>query len=313
MARIKVRVMLSTFNGELYLAEQLESILDQQGIDLQLVIRDDGSTDRTLEILHQYQQLYPKKIVLLTGSNQGVPGSFFELLKLELEDFEYFAFSDQDDVWKNDKLARAVASLSCNSKNQPVMYCSSTTMVDENLNVIKVWPDQPGKGLSMYNALIENVAVGCTMVLNREAMQLIQRHMPDHLSGIIMHDWWIYLSVSSLGKVIFDPVPYILYRQHSSNVLGGQSDSGFSKWAQRLQRFIGAKNHYILSRQAEIFLSCFGHRLTSNQKRDIERFLQVRHKNVLLRCWYAIVVSPFYRQASIDSWIYRLVYIMGKI
>ncbi|WMT40582.1 hypothetical protein RE628_26085 [Paenibacillus sp. D2_2] len=121
-----------------------------------------------------------------------------------------------------DKLFRAVTKLQIENSSIPLLYCSSTQMVNAALESLSIWPLQPKKELSIYNATVENVVVGCTTILNQVALELIVTHLPDRTDYVIMHDWWAYLSVSSFGKVIFDPEPGILYRQHGNNALGGR-------------------------------------------------------------------------------------------
>ncbi|WP_270619461.1 glycosyltransferase family 2 protein [Paenibacillus macerans] len=312
MDDIKVQVLLSTFNGERYLDEQINSILKQDGVDWHLLIRDDGSSDQTKEKLNWYYERNRGKIELIYGENIGVPASFFNLIEHSTDMYDYYAFCDQDDVWDNKKLFHAVDMLRMQAENIPLMYCSSTTMVDPNLNFLKVWPEPPKKRLTIFNSLIENIAVGCTIVLNREAMMLIKSSMPRTLKNVIMHDWWGYLCTSAFGKVIFDSKPSILYRQHSLNVVGGQKATGFQKWKERLRRFRSGKNHYILSRQTAEFLECFGDSLKPEQKKEIERFLSFKDKNMLTRFLYALS-SPFYRQSFIDDLVYKVVYTIGKI
>ncbi|MDP1510155.1 glycosyltransferase family 2 protein [Paenibacillus ottowii] len=310
--RPKVQILLSTYNGAAYLDEQVESLINQKDVEVQILIRDDGSTDDTVDKLSILEQRYPQQIRLCRENNVGVIASFFDLIERSSEAFDYYAFCDQDDVWMPNKLARAVARLREKDGSRPLMYCSATQMVSQNLEPLKVWPSDIPRSLSFHNALIENVCVGCTMVINKETLQLVKTRMPDTLDNIIMHDWWIYLCTSSFGEVIFDHEPYIWYRQHQNNVLGGSTDGWLGKWRKRLSRFVKGKNRYILSKQALQFVQLYGQDMPSQMYRDVERFLHSYHKGVLSRIKY-IGQSPFYRQSRLDNWIYKFVFILGKL
>ncbi|WP_263560859.1 glycosyltransferase family 2 protein [Paenibacillus polymyxa] len=310
--RPRVQILLSTYNGAAYLDEQIESLINQKDVEVQILIRDDGSTDDTVDKLSILEVRYPEQIRLCRESNVGVIASFFDLIERSSEAFDYYAFCDQDDVWMPNKLARAVAQLREKDGSRPLMYCSATQMVSQNLEPLKVWPADIPRSLSFHNALIENVCVGCTMVINKETLQLVKTRMPDTLNNIIMHDWWIYLCTSSFGVVIFDHEPYIWYRQHQNNVLGGSTDGWLGKWRKRLSRFVKGKNRYILSKQARQFVQLYGQDMPSQMYSDVELFLHSYHKGVLSRIKY-IWQSPFYRQSRLDNWIYKFVFILGKL
>ncbi|WP_211750264.1 glycosyltransferase family 2 protein [Paenibacillus sp. Marseille-Q4541] len=311
MANPNIQILLSTYNGEKYLEEQLDSLLAQKNVNIHILIRDDGSKDNTVFILHKYASEYPSKISVTTGANLGVKQSFYELLSISSSEYDYYAFCDQDDVWLSNKLSNAIYKLQ-EIRNEPGMYCSSTQMVNEQLEPTKVWPTQPSKELSLYNSLIENTCVGCTIVLNPEAMKLIKQNPPEIMDNMIMHDWWMYLAISALGKVVFDTNPGILYRQHQNNVLGGASESLFMKWISRVNRFWSGKNHYILSNQAQEFLKIFYEQLNKQQKAEIERLLLSGQKNIAMRFVY-IMNTKLYRQSNIDNVVFKLLFVLGKV
>jgi glycosyltransferase involved in cell wall biosynthesis len=311
-------VLLSTYNGENYLEEQLDSVLTQDEVQIDILIRDDGSVDSTLDIIQRYQSRYSGSIYLYRGDNLGAKGSFFELIKYASEmriDYNYFSFCDQDDVWKRNKLFQAISLLNengCGNTEEPLMYCSVTQMVDEGLSFLTTWPDVPRKPLTMYNAMVENVAVGCTTVINRSALDLIANHLPLSQDNVIMHDWWIYLCVSTFGKVVFDKEPSILYRQHNNNVLGGQTGSLIEKLRKRIHRYTQGKNHYIRRNQAREFVLCFNSLLDKKKREDIQLFMGTAERNWIYRMNYSIRL-PFYRQSRMDNVILKLTYITGKV
>lgn len=312
MNNLKIQILMSTYNGAAYIDEQIQSILNQKQVYSHLLIRDDGSTDQTVELLEQYARLYPEQIKLHKGSNVGVVASFFTLLELAEEGYDYYAFCDQDDVWMPYKLSKAGATLLQLDSQIPLMYCSSTKMVTQDLTFLKVWPQQPRMPLTMHNALVENVAVGCTMVFNSRTIDLVRSYFPRNLENVIMHDWWIYVIASAMGQVVFDENAQILYRQHGHNVLGGQSDGWMTKWIKRARRFTSGKNHYILSKQAKEFKRCFGPLLSSKQQEDIQQLLDGLDKGLLHRMKYA-TQTPFYRQSKVDNMVYKMIYVLKKV
>lgn len=311
----KVLILLSTYNGENYITEQLYSLLQQKGVNIHILIRDDGSTDSTVPIIEKLAETCPEKINFWADANIGVKRSYFTLLQRAYESYkhvDYFAFCDQDDVWNDHKLIHAIHSLNLEDRTIPLLYCSTTQMVDSNLNELAVWPKSPRKALNTFNAIVENVVVGCTSVINQTALQLLATNPPTHYEKIIMHDWWVYLCISSFGQVVFDREPKILYRQHANNVLGGQKERWFIKWKKRLYRYIRGQNHFIISNQAREFAFCFYHKLDRRTQSELMKFIQASEQSIFKRIQYASR-TPLYRQSITDHLIMKLLIIMGKI
>lgn len=312
MSSCKVQILLSTYNGAEYIDEQIESILSQEVVDFQLLIRDDGSSDQTISKLRQYVTEYPGQVNLSEGVNLGAKDSYFELIQMCSVDFDFYAFCDQDDVWNGKKLMHAITVLKDRPQDIPVMYCSSTAMVDSDLKFIQNWPETPRRPLSLYNALVENIAVGCTIVMNRKAMDFVKASLPINKANVIMHDWWLYLCISAFGEVIFDSDTFILYRQHNNNVIGGPSSNYINKWTRRLKRFIRGKNSFILSKQAAEFLSVFHNKLDIVRRKHIKEFLVSKRKSLIKRYIYT-VRTPFYRQDFTDNIVLKILYIFGRV
>lgn len=230
----KVLILLSTYNGSSFIKEQIDSLLSQINVDIQILVRDDGSSDATTSILQEYASV-DNRINLILGDNLGACNSFLELQKEALKyEADYYAFCDQDDVWLNDKLSTAVKVLEENGQaNQPALYMSAFQMVDANLNKIDTPIYTPM--LSLPAALISNCATGCTMVFNRTLLQKTISDVPN--SDIIMHDYWLYLTCLIMkGFVFFDTTPYIYYRQHGNNVIGGIGTSFCKRWWMRFKK-----------------------------------------------------------------------------
>ncbi|OAB43035.1 glycosyl transferase [Paenibacillus glacialis] len=290
----------------------MKSLLSQEDVELHIVIRDDGSTDGTMERLKIFIEQYPDRICISENENLGVVGSFFDLIGKASGGYDYYAFCDQDDVWNNDKLIRGISLINQMRPGQPLMYCSTTQMVDQYLNPLNIWPNSPEKPLSLYNALIENVCVGCTVLINEEALNMVRNKHPLNLENIIMHDWWIYLVVSTFGEVVFDSEPSILYRQHQSNALGGSTDDWMNKWKKRFKRFLKGQNHYILSNQAKEFMVVYAQEMNHEESNEIHKLIQTQQQNLFKRVIY-IMMTPFYRQSTIDNLVFKMVLIAGKL
>lgn len=217
-----IAVIMSTYNGEKYVGEQIESILNQRlgAINLKLYVRDDGSTDRTAEILKRYSD--EGKLVFINENkieNLKVQKSFLTGLKYAFDDSdaEYFAFADQDDMWLEDKLRHGIDLLEQERNNRKgKLYYSNKTFVDAALNYIRE------QKIEYYGDIVEalwtSLAFGCTMVFDRKLAEICLRHHP---TTTILHDSWIYHIAKFIGStIVFDENSYILYRQHGNNEVG---------------------------------------------------------------------------------------------
>jgi glycosyltransferase involved in cell wall biosynthesis len=213
-----VAILLCTFDGARFLPAQLESIRGQTFRDWRIVASDDGSRDDTMAILAAFREAVPGTQVL-DGPRLGFRRNFLSLVSSPLADADHVAFCDQDDVWNDDKLERALRALAIVPAGVPALYCSRTTLIDDAGRVIGASPlfRRPP---SFRNALTQNIAGGNTMVLNRAARDIL-RAAGDSVE-VPSHDWWAYIAVTAAGgHVIYDPVPSIAYRQHGGNTIGG--------------------------------------------------------------------------------------------
>ena len=211
----KVLVMMSTYNGEKYLEEQIKSIINQKECIVSLLVRDDGSTDLTKTILRKYQK--NEGIMWYSGDNIKPAKSFSELLFNAPSDYDYYAFSDQDDVWLEDKLIRAISKLEKCYK--PAIYCGNAQLVDHKLNVINESINKYEYKPNLAGVICGGGIQGATMVINKElAKYFIGKTVPIQLK---MHDYYVGCVCSAIsGNIIYDSKPYLLYRQHEKNVLG---------------------------------------------------------------------------------------------
>lgn len=224
-----LHILLSTYNGERFIAEQIDSILAQTYTEWRLFIRDDGSKDGTKAILHEYAQQYPEKIFVDETEPRGLGAMrSFEYLLAQHGEAEYFAFSDQDDVWLSDKLALSMATMKRAEQtdpDRPIVVHSDLRVVDEELNELS--PSFWNYGgihpeildTNIHYLAICNSVTGCAMIMNRKARE-VTLPFPRY---VFMHDAWIGIRVlEQSGKVIPIGTPTILYRQHGDNVCGAQ-------------------------------------------------------------------------------------------
>lgn len=302
----KVCILLSTYNGEKYLSELLNSLLTQTYRNFEIRIRDDGSTDKTRQILNEYAAKHSNVLVTF-GDNIGVAWSFFELLETAGDDCEYFAFCDQDDVWLDVKLERAINVLKSIPKSTYSMYCSNYALVDEDKKILKIAALPDHINPSFPNALLENIAAGCTTVLNKQARSLFLYQRP---SPVFAHDWWFYLVVSAFGQVIYDPTTTLYYRQHASNVVGTKA-SLFEKWKRRAMRYLFEREPSRVLAQVLEFVKIYGAMLTSKEMNIAFDFAN-NQKSLIKRCKYALC-GPAYRQSPIDNLIFKIFYILKKV
>ena len=264
-----VCVLMSTYNGEKYLREQLDSILASEDVELTILIRDDGSTDGTLQILDEYAGMYSDSksfpyIKVIKGENLGATASFMELIRVAPK-APYYAFSDQDDVWDPDKLSIAVASLSCEMKSLPLLYHSALRLTDENLKVVRTI--QAIQHSSKYQSLIENSVTGCSVVFNRTALLYVQKRMPEYCS---VHDVWMYIVCMFFGQVIYDDVSHVSYRQHGDNVTEHYiNEHDPMQHVKRIKRILN-RSYQPRYNNARSFYKCY-RSILSEKDRDVLR------------------------------------------
>lgn len=219
----KVCILLSTYNGEKFLKYQLESLFSQTYKKFDLIVRDDGSTDKTISILEKY------KVKYLKGKNLGVVKSFLDILKYaKSKDYEFYFFCDQDDIWDLYKIERQLSFIKSLDLTAPILVHSDMRVIDENNKLIsnsffnfnKL--DKNKKDLNYL--LVQNNITGNSVLFNKELANLIRYH-----ENIIMHDWWIGLIASVFGKIYFIDEPLLFYRKHSKNVVGPTKYYSLSK------------------------------------------------------------------------------------
>ncbi len=215
---MEIYVLVATKNGALYLSEQLDSI-KRQTIPVKILASDDGSTDRTIDILEEYN------VSTTIGPCKGPAMNFFSLIQ-NAPVGDYFALSDQDDIWDSDKIEIGIRSLQ--NIRGPALYIGS---VRTQTGQILVPRDN-----QYPQYILSNNAMGCTMILNRELLEMV-RNQHTSWADAIMHDWWIHLFASAVGSIVYDKTPHMTYRLHSMN------HTGIPSWFSRIKRFLFAVIH----------------------------------------------------------------------
>ena len=279
---MKITVLLSSYNGEKYIKEQLNSILNQTCDDISIIVRDDGSKDGTVKILESYAE--QEKIKWYSGTNLGCAKSFWHLL-CNCEESDYYAFCDQDDVWDKDKIEIAVSMLEKEDKDIPMLYFSDVRVTDSSLNVISEGMVEK-MPVTYPHSLIKNIAPGCTYVFNNKAMKILRKYDCDKY-GIDIHDWTAYKIISCFGKVIFDEKPHMNYRQHGSNVIGANK-KGFAEFTGAIKRFMNGKMTNSREINAQRLEQCYGDMMTEENLKYTRLMAHYREdkkiKSELLSC-----------------------------
>lgn len=271
----KVAVLLGCYNGAQYIREQLDSIEAQEYTDWCLYASDDGSTDGTLNILREYQLRWGKdKLVVKKGPRQGFAMNFLTLASDPSIVADYYAFCDQDDVWLPQKLAVAVACLREKDSSIPQAYGGRTIYTDITLKEF-------GRSrkfalpLSFSNAIVQSIAGANTIVFNHAAKLIVQKVGPVAVDS---HDWWLYILVEGVGgQFHFDINPYILYRQHTQALVGGNTTI-----RGQLKRFLSLINgDYKKSNDRNIeTLLKHSYLLTAQHAKTLKQFAKLRNSTL---------------------------------
>ncbi|HBC7418134.1 TPA: glycosyltransferase [Serratia marcescens] len=287
-----IAILLGSRNGESFLQQQLDSFTRQTYKYWQVYASDDGSTDSTRSIIDGFLSTRLGEGFLCKGPQKGFAANFMSLVGNKDIQANYYAFSDQDDVWHSEKLACAVSWLNTIDDDTPALYCSRTVLIDEDNKQIGLSPDyrkKPGFG----NALLQNIASGNTMVFNHRARQLLAK---AENMALVAHDWSLYQIVTACGGIVhFDSNPRVYYRQHGKNTIG----NGMSPLT-RLSNFVAAhKGRSIMwnDRNNEV-LKCVENDFTQESKQMLASFKRIRD-NTLMNRFRLMSRSGIYHQQLI--------------
>lgn len=296
----KVAVLISTYNGDKYLKEQIESVLTQKcKYKIDIIVRDDGSNDNTMKILDDYQNRGLLK--WYSGDNLKPAKSFLDLLS-KCGKYDYYAFCDQDDVWDSEKIQKAIDILDSKDKEY-AMYFSNKKIVDQNLKFLNY--DRCDFVVSFETAMVRNIATGCTMVINDKLRNVI---VQNHVNYIEMHDSYIYRVCLLLnGYCYFDENSYINYRQHLGNVIG-YNENLVSRIKRRLKSLF--KCEHSRTKTSRELLRLYETKIDSDKKEFLERMMnsnKIKNKIWLLK-------NKKIKTESLEkNIVFKIALILGKI
>lgn len=284
----KIYLLISTYNGEKYLKEQLDSIFSQSYKNFEVIARDDGSNDGTIEILNSYN------IELLSScENLGVKKSFEKLLQYAFEnnDAKYFMFCDQDDVWDKDKILKTLEKMqeleNLYGNKIPLLVHTDLEVVNKKLETLSVsmWRSEHinPKANTLNKLLIQNTITGCTMMINRT---LASKSLSIS-NKAIMHDWWIGLIATAFGEIGFIDESTMKYRQHGKNDTGAKNYNYKNIVAKIIELIFDDKSKKMFMAknivQSEEFLKEFKEQLDGNSRIILENFSTIKEKPYLQR------------------------------
>lgn len=310
---MKVIVLMATYEGERYICQQMDSILGQTLKELKLMVSDDGSKDKTREILKEYRNQYPDRIVLKHRVQEGdyqnkeqVSGAamnFFWLLAQASGD--YILFSDQDDVWKREKAEKLLKHMKKLEKrlgkNYPILVHSDMEVTDEDLNMIAPsffdYQHCNPKRTSFAEVLVENPVTGGGAMINKALADLLLK-VPE---ACCMHDWWITLTASCFGMVSCIREPLYQYRQHENNVLGAKATGSLEDIKQRTKRQAQVEENYRkMFAQAAAFGKMYHGQMSTEQKNILRSFLALPLQSPVGRL-HNIIKNRFFKTSLIQT------------
>ncbi|EPU71598.1 glycosyltransferase family 2 protein [Streptococcus agalactiae] len=278
---MKVNILMATYNGEKFLAQQIESIQKQTFKEWNLLIRDDGSSDKTCDIIRNFTAK-DSRIRFINENehhNLGVIKSFFTLVNYEVADF-YF-FSDQDDVWLPEKLSVSLEAAKHKASDVPLLVYTDLKVVNQELNILQdsmIRAQSHHANTTLLPELTENTVTGGTMMINHA---LAEKWFTPN--DILMHDWFLALLAASLGEIIYLDLPTQLYRQHDNNVLGARTMDKRFKILREGSKSIFTRYWKLIhdsQKQASLIVDKYGDIMTAN---DLE----------LIKCFIKIDKQPF--------------------
>jgi glycosyltransferase involved in cell wall biosynthesis len=305
-----INILMATYNGEKYISEQIDSVLNQTFIDFKLYINDDCSTDNTKEIVKEYVNKYPDKIFFSQNeSNSGNAKYNFMNMILEHGESDYVMFCDQDDVWMKDKIHISIKEMKKQEqifgKDMPILLHTDLTVVDKNLNIIQPSFEKYADINCSKNAinylLVENVITGCTAMINQALVKMLE----EPKNYYIMHDWYIGLVASTLGIIKYFSKPTVYYRQHDNNALGAGQKNIIKKASIKLKLAVnkGTQNTVL---QAKSFLDEYRSKLEEDVYMTIQMYVNVESINKIKRM-STIIKYRFFKYGIIKN-IYQILF-----
>jgi glycosyltransferase involved in cell wall biosynthesis len=286
---------MCTYNGGKYIEEQLQSIVDNTENDWKIFVFDDQSTDNTLEIIYQFEKIYPDKITVnINNIRKGAIVNFLSSIYdigLKMKDNDFIMLCDQDDIWNPNKIQKTKNGMneliSVYGNNMPLLVCTDVTVVDDRMNTIndsfRRMNHYSIKRLDFSHLIMENKVQGCTTMINK-SMALMLSRMPDR---VVMHDGWMAFVASAFGKIKYIDEPTMKYRQHGSNVQGslGYKEDLKSKFAN-----LGGQRQIVMNTTGQIteFIEIYGQKLPQSILAAAKAFATLRQQNFFVRRYHLI-------------------------
>ena len=305
MENKNVLVLMSTYNGEKYLSEQINSILNQKtSHTISLLVRDDGSTDGTKEILESYRKKYAesKKIECIYGQNIGYIKSFFELIN-KAGDYDYYFLSDQDDIWLEDKIDSALNMIGQQTADVPVLYaCPSFLMYQNGINGTT---QKKIREITLYNTIIQNILPGHNQAFNKALLNTLKNDVD--CSKIFVHDSYITNVAQIKGKIFFDNTPHTLYRQHGSNELGYRQN--IFLWIRDRLKRVRNNDSKKYAKQINYIYDKFKDSMNKEEQKEVYNFI-CSQKKVISRLAF-VIKTKLYRQRKSETILFKMLYLFG--
>lgn len=283
-----ITVLMATYNGEKYLAEQIESILAQSAQDFVLHILDDASSDGSFAIAEQYAQTHPDKITAeRCEKNSGSAKYTFLRLAAKYQD-DYVMFCDQDDVWMPEKIAHTLACMQAaearNGRDVPILVHTDMTVVRADMSEMAdsfwAYGNMPIHRTRRQDIAMQNVVTGCSAMYNR-AMSVLLKEAP---AAYNMHDWWVALLAATFGRIEALDEATLNYRQHGNNVVGAKKVRSLGYMLHRLRN--GQKVRADLQSaydQAGSLLALYGDRMDEETRAFFTAFSAIPAQGKLAR------------------------------
>lgn len=304
-----VQIIMATYNGEKYIREQIESIISQTFSNWELIIHDDGSTDRTLKIVSEFTEK-DSRIHLLKDNIKfhNSSANFFHLLKSIDNNIDYICLCDQDDIWLPQKLEKSIAEIEIiEKKDIPVCLATDVCLIDSygKKYVDSFWNYANVFRKSNFRTLfLENTATGCTMIFNAKVLEYINELKEEEIKNIIQHDWFIALICASDGIYKQIGVPLVCYRQHESNVVGARKTCFYEKLNPK-EGVNSLKRIKLLKKRILLQLNVIVNTITNDiNKKSAKNFLSynfLRHKIFCIR--YGV-----YKSSSISKLLIKVLF-----
>jgi glycosyltransferase involved in cell wall biosynthesis len=283
-----IDVLMATYNGEKFIREQIDSLLAQSFTDWQLLVRDDGSTDKTVDICRRYALAHPHRIRLVEDAfgNQGVVGNFGRLLAVSQS--EYVMFCDQDDVWLPEKIELTHGAMKRAESNlgpqTPMAVYTDLKIVDSNLSLVsdslfRHLRRNPHVNNRLSRLCMATPAYGCTMMIN----QPLKNICPGFPPGVELWDLWLAMAAAAFGSLEYLDQPTILYRRHGGSQSGTRK-FGLAKLFRGKSTFQFHRHHvYYLLAQHKVFYETFVGRLNSRQRKILADIASLPSRNWVVR------------------------------